>query len=189
MADEPIEVAAWTTRAKCSIHPGYRTGRPPKTSCITCWALYGRRRAVEDGLRSVGRARGGGQSSKAKGREAVQVVRALLLRAFPDLGQEDVFVKAGAQGGTDLHCSPAVQRYFPFAVEVKCQESLNIWAALRQAAENAGGRPPIVFFRRARTELYVALRAEDFVACLPWPKSNPTRLTPENKPVPTDSPT
>lgn len=143
---------------------------------------------MEDGLRSVGRARGGGQSSKAKGRDAVQGVRLLLLRAFPALEDEDIFVKTTSQGGADLHCSPAAQRYFPFRVEVKCQEALNIWAALRQAAKNARERLPILFFKRARTEWYVALRAEDFVTLLPWPKNPPPMsLTPETKPEPTSS--
>lgn len=125
-------------------------------------------------VRSVGRAKGGGQSSKAKGREAVQQVRDLMLMVAPQLQPDDLLVKATSMGGVDLHLSPAAARWFPFAIEVKCVEALNIWAALRQAVDQSNGKPPIVFFKRARTELFVALRAKDLLNLLPWPNPSPS---------------
>jgi hypothetical protein len=150
----------------CATHPGYRPARPPRTGCIECWAAYGHRRAFDDGLRSRGRAKGGGQSSKAKGRAAVLVVAATLRHAL-GLEEGDVFVKAGAQGGCDLHLSPAALRRFPFSIEVKNDERLAIWAALRQAELNATPlRPPVLFFKRANSPQFVALSAADFLRCL-----------------------
>lgn len=176
----------------CFDHGRYRPPHPPKTVCNGCWAEYGRWRVYNDArraVRSTGTAKGGGQSSKAKGRVAVQLVRSLLLSAYPALEPDDILVKATSMGGCDLHLSPAALKLFPFAIEVKCQESLQIWAALRQATENAGTRPPILFFKRARTDLYVALRARDFVG-VSWPNVlqplpepvSPPEATPEPPP-------
>lgn len=160
---------------RCETHPGYRPGRPPKTDCITCWAAYGRRRALDDGLKSQGKAKGGGRSSKDKGRAGVLQAVAVL-RFHLGLEEGDVFVKATSQGGCDVHLSPAALRVFPFSVEVKNTELLNIWAALRQAEVNAApGRPPILFFKRAGSPLFVALSAPDFLRVLcPEPKPSST---------------
>jgi len=129
-------------------------------------------KAIANRSKRRGRARGGGQSSKAKGRSAVQVVRQALLAhaeaADVDLTEDDVFVKATSQGGCDIHLSSAAFRLFPFAIEAKNVEALNIWAALAQAEVNGIKKkaPGVVFFKRANSPLYVALRAEDFLAGL-----------------------
>jgi hypothetical protein len=161
--------------------------------------LYGIWRHAHDQqsrVQSVGRAKGGGQSSKAKGRAAVQQVRALLLRMAPWLEEDDLLVKATSMAGVDLHLSPLAAKWFPFAIESKFVEKLNIWEALQQASDQAGGKPPIVFFKRARTEMYVALRATDLLKLLPWPSVQPplappdppaTVRTPSTSPEPTPS--
>jgi hypothetical protein len=111
-----------------------------------------------------GRAKGGGRSSKAKGRSAVVVVRDLLLRTF-DLEPDDILVKATSMGGCDIHMSPQAQQWFPFAIEVKNAESLSVWKAMAQATVNAKKKkaPPVLFFKRARSPLYVTFRAEDLL--------------------------
>lgn len=110
-----------------------------------------------------GRARGGGQSSKAKGRVGCQMAQEAILKAFPALSLDDVWVKATSQSGTDLHLSPHAQTVLPFGIEVKRVESLNIWAAMAQAEVNAAGKPFLVIFSRAGSPLYVALSAEEFL--------------------------
>lgn len=110
------------------------------------------------------RARGGGASSKAKGRSFMVRVAELLTERL-GLSPGDVFVKATSQIGCDLHLSPAAEKVFPFSVEGKNVETLNIWAALQQAESNASeGRPAVVFFTRAHHGTYVAMRAEVFLA-------------------------
>ncbi len=119
-----------------------------------------------------GRAKGRGQSSKAKGRSAVVLVRDLLLAhcqiADPKIKDDDIFVKATSQGGCDVHLSPRAANIFPFGIEVKNAESLSIWKALAQAEVNAKKKkaPAIVFFKRARSPLYIAMEAEDFLSGL-----------------------
>lgn len=122
--------------------------------------------SIADASISRGRARGGGRSSKAKGRTAVVNVRDLILATFPELGADDVLVKATSMGGCDAHLSPKAQFYFPAAIEVKNVEALNIWGALAQSKVNAHGRPYVVFFKRAQTEMFVALPAPDYLALL-----------------------
>lgn len=167
----------------CAQHGRYRPPQHPKQpDCRECWAAYGQWRAYNDGqrkVRSVGRAKGGGQSSKKKGRAAVLAIRELLLQAAPWLEEGDIFVKATSQLGVDLHFSPRAAEWFKYAVEGKCVEALNIWAALKQAADNASeAHPPILFFKRAHTPMYVAVRAEEFLKLLPCPPQNPVPPTP-----------
>jgi hypothetical protein len=158
----------------CAEHGAYRGPRPPKrTGCTGCWSAYGQWRAYRDlktAVRSKGRAKGGGQSSKAKGRSACLAVQAALLAAAPQLTEGDVFVKATSQLGVDLHLSPLARAWFQFSIEAKNVESLNIWKALKQATDNASpDLPPIVFFKRAHSDMFVALRAVDFLRLIPWP--------------------
>jgi hypothetical protein len=127
-------------------------------------------KTIAHASRSQGRAKGGGRSSKAKGRSAVTDVRDLLYQTFDHLAPDDILVKATSMGGADLHFSPFAQSYFPFDPEVKNVEALNIWAALAQARANADrhkeAREPIVFFKRANSEMFVALNARTFLKLL-----------------------
>lgn len=128
-------------------------------------AIVREARAVKHAATSRGHARGRGQSSKGKGRDACLQVQALLLKAFPHLDEDDVLVKATSMAGVDLHLSPRALDCFPFAIESKNVEALNIWAALKQAEIIADKRQrsPIVFFKRAHSPHYVALRAVTFL--------------------------
>ena len=108
-----------------------------------------------------GRCKGGGQSSKAKGRAAVQQVRELLLSWLP-LFENDIHVKATSQGGCDLHFSQNALNHFPFDPEVKNVEAIQIWASLAQAQNNAKKYPPVLFFKRSQTPLFIAMKADDF---------------------------
>lgn len=149
---------------RCSQHGRVLVPHPPVQACQECWALFGQWCAVQMAApASRGYAKGRGQSSKAKGRSAVLAV-AELVRTVLGLPVEDVWVKATSQVGTDLHLSARARTAFPFSVEVKNVEAFNIWQALRQAAENAPpDLAPVVFFKRARTPLYAALDARQFV--------------------------
>jgi len=64
----------------------------------------------------------------------------------------------------DLKLSPRALEQYPFEIENKNVEKLNIWAALEQA-ETHGELNPILFFRRNRSKLYMAMEAERFL-CL-----------------------
>lgn len=106
-------------------------------------------------------------SAKAKGRKLQDETRAAVLAHFPELEGADIKCAIMGESGNDLHLSPAARRLFPFAVECKNQEALNIWKALQQAEANRGeGLIPLVVFRRNRTTAKVALDFEDFLSLL-----------------------
>jgi hypothetical protein len=104
------------------------------------------------------------QSAKSKGRNGQKAVRDMLLASAPNLTENDIRSTSMGASGVDILMSEAALRIYPFAIEVKCQESLNIWKALEQAEENkSGSLTPILCFKRNRTEMYVALKFEDFL--------------------------
>ncbi|MGE0278308.1 MAG: hypothetical protein AB7R40_23175 [Nitrospiraceae bacterium] len=107
-------------------------------------------------------------SAKAKGRKLQQHVRDRVLDTFPDLQPGDVRSTSMGASGADVQLSPAALNLFPFAVETKCQEKLNIWDALEQAhahSQNGEGAPLLVF-KRNRSEVYAALPFEDLLILL-----------------------
>jgi hypothetical protein len=91
-------------------------------------------------------------SAKAKGRRLQQQVARDILARFPGLAPDDITSRSSGAGGTDLLLSPAALRVFPYAVETKNQERVNLWAALAQAEANAGGLVPLVVLARNRTK-------------------------------------
>lgn len=104
------------------------------------------------------------QSAKAKGRNAQKEVRDKLLARAPTLTQNDIRSTSMGASGVDILMSEAALRTYPFAIEVKCQESLNVWAALIQAEEQRKETiTPILCFKRNRSDMYVAMKFEDFL--------------------------
>ncbi len=103
-------------------------------------------------------------SAKNKGRRCKLETKDLLLKYAPTLQPDDIFLPTGSVGGEDIVFSPNGRAIYPFAIECKLVESLNIHQAYAQAAANANpAHIPIVFFRRNRTPLMVCLTAEDFM--------------------------
>lgn len=103
-------------------------------------------------------------SCKAKGRRCAVEAKEILEKYAPDLRPGDILVTPSGVTGPDLHMSPAAKELYPFTVECKNQEAIQIWAALKQAESHAGeGELGVLFFRRNRSKLYVALDAEQFI--------------------------
>lgn len=105
------------------------------------------------------------RSCKAKGRRAALEVKELLLRWADGIFKDgDVLVTPSSVPGKDLTLSPAALSRFPFAIEVKNQEKLNIWSAIEQAESHVDGSEiPVVFFKRNHSEMYVVLKADQFL--------------------------
>lgn len=109
------------------------------------------------------------QSAKAKGRRLQQETRDAVLATFPTLEPDDVRSTSMGASGADLLLSPAAKRLFPFFVECKNVENLNIHKALAQAIQGqqlalvrTGGVAvaPLVVFRKNNTPAYAALPFE-----------------------------
>lgn len=105
-------------------------------------------------------------SAKAKGRRLQDEIRRAILARFPSLEPDDVKCAVMGESGEDVKLSPAARRLFPFSVEAKNVEALNVWKALAQGEGNSGGYTPILVFRRNRSKTYVALEFTEFLELL-----------------------
>jgi hypothetical protein len=105
------------------------------------------------------------KSAKAKGRRLVALVQKQVLEFFPGLQEDDLRIALASETGCDLKLSPAARSVFPFSVECKNKESLNIWKAIAQAETNTieGTQTLVVFCRNNMPEPYVALKLIDFM--------------------------
>ncbi len=101
-------------------------------------------------------------SAKAKGRRLQQWVRDQLIEQL-DVHPEDIESRSMGAGGEDLIMARSAREKFPYSIECKNQESLNIWKAYEQATENSGNYEPIVFIKRNNQKPLVVIDAEYFV--------------------------
>lgn len=104
------------------------------------------------------------QSAKAKGRKLQQYVRDKLYEIFPELEEGDIRSTSMGCGGSDLQMSPLAQRKFPYDIECKNQEALNVWSSFKQAESNSPkGTKPLLVFKRNRSDVYCMLKLDDFL--------------------------
>ena len=75
------------------------------------------------------------QSAKAKGRKLQQWVRDQLIEQL-DVHPEDIESRSMGAGGEDLIMARAARQKFPFSIECKNVEKLNVWEAYEQAKSN-----------------------------------------------------
>ena len=103
------------------------------------------------------------QSAKAKGRRFQQWVRDQLIEKL-NVHPEDVESRSMGSGGEDLIMARAARSKFPYSIECKNQESVNVWKSYAQAKGNAGEYEPLVVLKRNNTKPLVLLDAEYFIA-------------------------
>ena len=89
------------------------------------------------------------QSAKAKGRRLQQWVRDQLIEQL-DVHPEDIESRSMGAGGEDLIMARAARQKFPYSVECKNQEKVNVWEAYAQAEQNCKGYEPVVVIKRNR---------------------------------------
>ena len=106
------------------------------------------------------------RSAKNKGKRLQNKIRDLILEKFDILEPDDVRSITMGDSGEDILLSPAARKVFPFSVECKNQEKLNIWGALEQAEENSGNHAPLVIFKRNRTKTYAVLEFDKLLELL-----------------------
>ena len=106
------------------------------------------------------------RSAKNKGKRLQNKVRDLILEKFDKLEPDDVRSITMGDSGEDILLSPAARRLFPFSVECKNQEKLNIWGALEQAEINSDKHAPLVVFKRNRSKTYAVLEFDKLLELL-----------------------
>ena len=102
------------------------------------------------------------QSAKAKGRRLQQWVRDQLIEKL-EVHPEDVESRSMGAGGEDLIMAPSARERFPYSIECKNQEKVNLWEAYKQACDNSGKYEPIVVLKRNNHKPLVIIDAESFV--------------------------
>lgn len=102
------------------------------------------------------------QSAKAKGRNLQKWTRDQLIKELKIHG-EDIESRPMGSSGEDLIMARAARKNFPYSVECKNQERVNVWTAYKQASENCGKYEPIVVIKKNRHKPLVVIDAEFFV--------------------------
>ena len=102
------------------------------------------------------------QSAKAKGRRLQQQFRDLLIEHL-EIHPEDIESRSMGAGGEDLIMARAAREKFPYSIECKNVEKLNVWEAYKQASENSKDYEPLVVMKRNNQKALVVLDAEKFV--------------------------
>jgi len=105
------------------------------------------------------------QSRKQKGRVLQQIIRDKILETFPGLTGRDVRSTPMGVSGVDIQLSQKAADLFPFSVESKNQEKLNIWSALKETESNTKERDliPLLIFKRNRSDIYCTFKFADFL--------------------------
>ena len=101
-------------------------------------------------------------SAKAKGRRFQQWVRDQLIETL-NVHPEDIESRSIGAGGEDLIMARAAREKFPYSIECKNQESLNVWKSYEQAEANSGDHEPVVFIKRNNQKPLVVVDAEYFI--------------------------
>ena len=102
------------------------------------------------------------QSAKAKGRRLQQQFRELLIEEL-GIHPEDIESRSMGAGGEDLIMARAAREKFPYSIECKNVEKLNVWEAYKQASENSKDYEPLVVMKKNNHKTLVVLDAESFV--------------------------
>ena len=102
------------------------------------------------------------QSAKAKGRRLQQQFRELLIEEL-GIHPEDIESRSMGAGGEDLIMERAARQKFPYSIECKNVEKLNVWEAYKQAEENSKDYEPVVVMKKNNHKTLVVIDAEHFV--------------------------
>ena len=101
-------------------------------------------------------------SAKAKGRNLQKWVRDQLIEQL-EIHPEDIESRSMGAGGEDLIMARAAREKFPFSLECKNVEKLNVWEAYEQAKVNCGPYEPLVVMKKNLKKPLVVLDAEFFI--------------------------
>ena len=102
------------------------------------------------------------QSAKAKGRRLQQEFRKQLIEEL-EIHPEDIESRSMGAGGEDLIMARAARAKFPYSIECKNQEKVNVWSAYEQANDNSGKYEPIAVIKKNNSKPLVVIDLEAFI--------------------------
>ena len=103
------------------------------------------------------------QSAKAKGRNFQKWVRDMLIEHC-DVHPEDIESRSMGAGGEDLIMARDARSKFPFSIECKNVEKLNVWEAYEQAKSNCNDYEPLVVMKKNQKKPLVVIDADYFIS-------------------------
>ena len=101
-------------------------------------------------------------SAKAKGRKLQQWFAQLMIKTL-NLHEEDLESRPMGSQGEDIIMGRESREAFPYSIECKNQEAVNVWKAYEQCETNCKGYEPLVVIKRNRSKPLVLVDAEHFV--------------------------
>ena len=98
-------------------------------------------------------------SAKAKGRRLQQWVAKMLVEHL-GADAEDLESRPMGSSGEDIIMGKLTRQKFPYSVECKNQEAVNVWKAYEQAESNSKQYEPVVVIKRNQHKPLVVVDAE-----------------------------
>ena len=102
-------------------------------------------------------------SAKAKGRKLQQWFTQKLIEGL-NLNEEDLESRPMGSQGEDIIMGRESRKKFPYSIECKNQEAVNVWKAYEQAESNCNGYEPLVVIKRNRSKPLVLVDAEHYIS-------------------------
>ena len=101
-------------------------------------------------------------SAKNKGRALQKWVVLKLIESL-DIHPEDLESRSMGAGGEDVIMARMAREAFPYSIECKNVEKLNVWSAYDQANENKGKYEPLVIIKKNGKKPLAVVDAEYFI--------------------------
>ena len=101
-------------------------------------------------------------SAKAKGRNFQNKVREMIMEKL-GINEHDIKTAVMGESGMDIILSKAGRDTFPYAVECKKVEKINVWKCYDQACENSNDLTPLLVFSKNHSKVMVCFEFEDFL--------------------------
>ena len=111
------------------------------------------------------------QSAKAKGRRLQQYIATELQQAF-SLQPDDVRSTSMGANGEDVLLSSAAREKFPYSIECKNTERLNLWDSWSQAKANAGEHSSLLVVHKNNSDTLCVLDWKVFLQLAQRPPSS-----------------
>ena len=102
-------------------------------------------------------------SAKAKGRKLQQWVVEKLV-AILSFDEEDLESRPMGSSGEDVIMGVQSRKQFPYSIECKNQEAVNVWKAMEQCQTNCKNHEPLVIIKRNNSKPLALVDAEYFIA-------------------------
>tara|TARA_R110002012_G_scaffold1009_2_gene4231 strand:+ start:187 stop:567 length:381 start_codon:yes stop_codon:yes gene_type:complete len=102
------------------------------------------------------------KTAKAKGRRLQNAVVKKLLLLLPGVQPDDIQSRSMGSNGEDIILSPYARSMFPYSVECKNQEKLNLWKAWDQTQGNADEYQPLLIVGKNNTKPLAVVDLDHF---------------------------